>query len=466
MQHGPDVSGSPRSAPLRDRERHLAYGVGVVCLACGSRRGLLAFPPVSMTNGKSGRTYDVVLWGATGFTGRLVAEYLAEHYGVGKSVRWAIAGRSRDKLSQVREALVAIDPAARDLPLLVGDGRDRASLDPIVRSTRVVATTVGPYATYGHELAASCAENGTDSCDLTGEPQFVLATIQRHHKRARETGARIVHCCGFDSIPSDLGVLLVQNEMKARHGTRCRQVKYFLSKMKGGFSGGTAASALNVAEEMAKDPSVRRAIGNPYALDPDRTERGPDGGDQLGVRWDEDIRKWTGPFLMAAINTRIVRRSNALLGYPWGADFRYGEAQAFGRGARGLLGASMMSAAFGGFFALAAFGPTRALLAKAVPAPGEGPSKAERDAGSFVIKLVGLPDASSAPKLIATVGGTSDPGYGETAKMLTESAVCLAKDDVDVPGGVLTPASSMGTKLIERLRKAGMTFDVAALNEA
>ena len=173
------------------------------------------------TNGKASRPHDVVVWGATGFTGRLAAEYLLKRYGVKNELRWAIAGRSREKLEAVRHTLVAIDPSAADLPILIGDGRDRASLDPIVSSTRVVATTVGPYAAYGHELAASCAENGTDSCDLTGEPQFVLTTIERHHARARETGARIVNCCGFDSIPSDLGVLLLQTEMQARHGTRC-----------------------------------------------------------------------------------------------------------------------------------------------------------------------------------------------------------------------------------------------------
>jgi short subunit dehydrogenase-like uncharacterized protein len=404
-----------------------------------------------------------VVWGATGFTGRLVAEYLAQSYGAKRDLRWAIAGRSREKLLQVRDALAAIDPAARDLPVLVGDSRDRASLDPIVSSTRVVATTVGPYAIHGHELAASCAENGTDSCDLTGEPQFVLDTIQRHHARARETGARIVNCCGFDSIPSDLGVLVLQNEMQARHGVSCAEVKFFLSKMRGGFSGGTAASALNMADEMSRDPSVRRTIGNPYALDPDRKERGPDGQDQRGVRWDADLETWTGPFVMAAINTRIVRRSNALLGYRWGKNFRYSECQAFTKGPGGFLGATATVAGFGAFFALAALGPTRALLKRMVPAPGEGPSKEVRDAGFFVVKLVGLADGKSAPRLLATVRGQSDPGYGETAKMLGESAVCLAKDDLDAVGGVLTPASSMGVKLVERLRRAGMGFDVEAM---
>jgi short subunit dehydrogenase-like uncharacterized protein len=413
-------------------------------------------------NEKKSRPYDVVIWGATGFTGKLVAEYLLRQYGVGKTVSWAIAGRSREKLEEVKAWLAAIDPSAASLPVLVGDGRDRASLEPIVRSTRVVATTVGPYAIYGHELAAACVENGTDSCDLTGEPQFVLSLIKQHHARARETGARIVNCCGFDSIPSDLGVLLLQEEMRARNGTRCAEVKFFVVKVKGGFSGGTAASALHIAEQIGRDPSIRKIIGNPYALDPDRSGRGPDKPDQRGVRWDADIGKWTGPFLMAAINTRIVRRSNALLGYAWGEDFRYSECQAFSRGPRGLFGAAAMTAGFGAFFAMAAFAPTRGLVAKIVPAPGEGPSKEQRDAGFFVVRLVGIPDAPNGPRLVATVRGQSDPGYGETAKMLSEAAISLAKDDLPARGGILTPASSMGLKLVDRLRRAGMAFDVEA----
>ena len=224
-------------------------------------------------------------------------------------------------------------------------------------STRVVATTVGPYAIHGRELAAACVEHGTDSCDLTGEPQFVLDTIARHHARARETGARIVNCCGFDSIPSDLGVHLLQKEMAARHGTRCGEVKYFLTKMRGGFSGGTAASALHIAEQMSEDPAVRRMVANPYALDPDRRDRGPDGADQRGVRWDPDFESWTGPFMMAAINTRIVRRSNALLGYSYGKDFRYSECQAFARGPGGFLGGEPSPPGSGLFLVAAALGP-------------------------------------------------------------------------------------------------------------
>jgi short subunit dehydrogenase-like uncharacterized protein len=423
---------------------------------------------VSSSNGsRSSRAYDVVIWGATGFTGKLVAEYVARVYGVGREVRWAIAGRSHDKLAAVRDGLVAIDPRAAELPILVGDSRDAASLAPIVAHTRVVLTTVGPYAVYGHELAAACVEHGTDSVDLTGEPQFVRATIDRHHARAKETGARIVHCCGFDSIPSDLGVLLLQTEMRARHGTRCAEVKFFAGEMSGGMSGGTVASALHIAEEMAHDKAVRRIVANPYALDPDRKERGPDGPDQKGVRFDEDLQRWTGPFAMAAINTRIVRRTNALLGYGYGEDFRYSECQSFRPGARGFLTAAGMTAGLGMFVAAAAVSPTRAFLKGLLPAPGEGPSKEARDKGFFVTRLIGIGEANGAggaPRLLATIRGKSDPGYGETAKMISESAVCLARDPVPPAGGVLTPASCMGLLLVERLRRAGMDFEVEEMS--
>ncbi len=415
------------------------------------------------TGSRSTRPYDVVVWGATGFTGRLVAEYLAQKYGAGRDLRWAIAGRSREKLAAVRDALVAIDPRAAELPILLGDSRDAASLAPIVSSTRVVATTVGPYAIHGHELAAACVEHGTDSVDLTGEPQFVRALIDRHHDRAKQTGARIVNCCGFDSIPSDLGTLLLQTEMRARHGTRCAEVKCFAGEMRGGASGGTIASALNVAEEMARDRTTRRLVANPYSLDPERTGRGPDGPDQKGVRWDADLGRWTGPFAMAAINARVVRRSNALLGYSYGQDFRYAECASFGAGPKGFLSATGMMLGMGAFIGLATIGPARKVLSRALPAPGEGPSREARERGFFVVRLVGIGESSGAPRLLATVRGASDPGYGETAKMISESAVCLAKDELPSAGGILTPASAMGMTLVERLRRAGMGFEVAPL---
>jgi short subunit dehydrogenase-like uncharacterized protein len=409
------------------------------------------------------RSFDVLLWGATGYTGRLVAEYLARHHGVGGTLRWAIGGRSRDKLERVRASLEAVSARAGELPIVLGDGADRASLDRLAVDTRVVCSTVGPYALHGRELVAACVEAGTDYCDLTGEPQFVRAMIDAHHERARATGARIVHCCGYDSIPSDLGTLMLQDLAREAFESRCVEVKCFAGEQKGGMSGGTAASIVEIAEEASRDAGVRRLMMDPYALDPRRGERGPDGRDQMGVRWDADLAMWTGPFLMAAINGRVVRRTNAMLGYAWGRDFRYREAMSFGKGPRGLLLAAGVSAGTAAGFAAMAIGPLRRMVAgRFLPAPGEGPSKEVRENGFFVTRLVGTL-SDRARKLRGTVRGTSDPGYGETAKMLSESAVCLALDGDGIrrEGGVLTPASCMGMRLVQRLRDAGMTFDVA-----
>lgn len=408
------------------------------------------------------RTYDVLLWGATGFTGRLVAEYLLERYGVRGELKWAIGGRNRAKLEGVRAELCAIDPRAAELAIVVGDAGDRASLDPIVRDTRVLVTTVGPYAIHGREMVAACVDAATDYCDLTGETPFIRDMIDAHHARAKASGARIVHCCGYDSIPSDLGALMLQEHAKKAHGARCSTIKYFAGESRGGMSGGTIASMLNLVETASREPRVARIVVDPYALVPEG-EPGPDGPDQRGVRFDEDLGKWTGPFVMAAINTRVVRRSNALLGYAWGKDFRYSEAMSFASGPKGWLTAAGLTAGLGVFVGAVSLAPLRAVLAEHVlPSPGEGPSREKREAGFFVSRLVGIVEGG--PKLLGVVKGQADPGYGETAKMLGESAVCLAKDEgIAKGGGVLTPASCMGMRLVERLRDAGMTFDVGPL---
>ena len=416
-------------------------------------------PPIESRKPRAARTYDLVLWGATGFTGKLVAEYLTRTVGVGGDVTWALAGRNRAKLEEVRAALVPLDVRAAKLPLLTGDAADRASLTGVVADARVVITTVGPYALYGRELVAACVDHGTDYVDLTGETQFVRAMIDLHHERARQTGARIVNCCGFDSIPSDLGVLLLQDEMRKQHGGPADEIKFFVASMKGGVSGGTIASMMNIISDATRDPELRRLLGDPYALNPDRDrDRGPDHGDQRGPRYDADIDGWTGPFVMAAINTRVVRRSNALLGWAYGRDFRYSEVWRFGRGPGAMMKATGLSAGLGAFTVAAAMGPTRRLLEKRLPSAGEGPSKEQREGGGFTVKLVGKRDGQA--RLVATVRGQQDPGYGETAKMLSEAGLCLARDNVAVGGGVLTPASSRGLALVDRLRRAGMTFDV------
>ena len=409
------------------------------------------------------KRFDVVLWGATGFTGALVAEYLATHHR-GGPLRWAIAGRSKAKLNRVREALCAVDPAASSLPVLIGDSDDRASLDAIAGDARVVISTVGPYTLYGSNLVAACVDAGTDYCDLTGETQFVRKMIDAHHTRAEASGARIVHCCGFDSIPSDLGTFMVETAMRERHGRPARVVRCLQASNGFAVSGGTVASMLESAREATTDRDVRRVLADPYSLVPGG-ERSRDQRDQLGVRWDPDFDQWSGPFALATTNSRVVMRSNALLGYAYGRDFRYGEAMSAGKGARGWLQATGMAVGTVAFFTAAAIPPTRWLLEKTVlPAPGDGPSKEARERGRFTTRFVAIADGDGerpgTTRLFGAVHGMQDPGYGETAKMLSEAALCLALDErVPKRGGILTPAACMGGPLIERLRAAGMKLE-------
>jgi short subunit dehydrogenase-like uncharacterized protein len=291
--------------------------------------------------------------------------------------------------------------------------------------------------------------------------------IDAHDAKARETGARIVHTCGFDSIPSDLGVLMMQEYMRAQHDGHCGSIRYYLVHVRGGFSGGTVASLLQARGEAAADRTTRRVMANPYALDPDPKQGGPDGRDRMNVRFSRELGKWTGPFLMASINTRVVRRSNALLGHPRGRDFRYSEAMSFGRGARGMLAAAGFTAGLGAFFCATRVPPLRRFLEKRVlPAPGEGPSAEARERGSFTVRLFGeglSRRTGNTVRLQGTVAAKGDPGAAATARMLAESALCLALDDVPAEGGVHTPASSMGMRLVHRLRRAGMTFEVKEL---
>jgi len=399
------------------------------------------------------KEFDLVLFGATGFTGKLTAEYLIKKR---PALRWALAGRSRDKLERVRDDLAAIDPAARDLPILVGDSLDRAAMDSIAARARVVCTTVGPYARYGGPLVAACAEHGSAYCDLTGETPWIREMIDAHHERAAETGARIVNCCGFDSIPSDLGVFVLHDHL-AKQGKQLAEAHYRLVRAKGGLSGGTAASIFNIATQMG-DPKVRRALGDPYALNPKGSPRGPDKGDLLHPARDAETGHWIAPFVMASINTRIVRRSNALFDFAYGRDFRYDEAIDMGRGPLGLARATGLSAGMAGFMIAVGIGPTRKLLERKLPSPGEGPSREERENGYFRIEIHAK--STDGERLRARVEADNDPGYGATAKMLAESALCLAQDDLPARGGILTTAAAMGMKLVERLRGAGMRFEV------
>lgn len=419
-----------------------------------------------MTVSLDQRKFDVVLFGATGFTGKLVAEYFAEH-AYDSGVRWAIAGRSREKLEAVRRDLAAKDEGLADLPILVADSHDVPALDALVPATRVVCTTVGPYAQHGLPLAEACARHGTSYCDLTGEPTFVRSVIDRAHTRAKETKARIVTCSGYDSIPSDLGTYLAYDYAKRTHREGLAWVKVFTGRTRGATSGGTIASALGMMAAAKESRDVRRLLRDPHGLDPvrGRGPREPFEDDQRGVRYDRDLGRWTAPFVMAAINARIVRRSHALLreeGSGYGPKFRYHEAMSFGRGTRGLLTATAVTGAITGFFAAAAFPPARAILERRVlPSPGEGPSRERIETGYFEMHV--LARTESGRRLRGRVAGTRDPGYGETAKMLSEAAFCLAKDGLRLEPryGVLTPATAMGMRLVERLREAGMTLEIA-----
>lgn len=415
------------------------------------------------------REFDVVLWGATGFAGQLVAEYLAEHYS-DDGPRWAIAGRNREKLERLRKRLDEEFGGLDDLEILIGDSFDRESLDAIAKRTKVVCSTVGPYAKYGRDLVAACVEQGTDYCDLTGEVQFIREMIDEHHVSADESGVRIVCGCGFDSIPSDLGNLVIQDFALRRHGRPCQRVKMFVTGASGGMSGGTLASLSETLEQAAKDKELRRMLADPYALNPEGERSGPDGRPQQGVRYDEDADAWTGPFMMAPVNEKVVRRTNALLGYEWGRDFRYGESSSFGGDLKGALTAGGFTAGMAGFTGAMALKPTRRFLEKFVlPDPGEGPSRETIEEGYFTFEFVGegIDEEGEAFRVEAKVHADSDPGYGATAVMIGESAVCLALNEIEdgLKGGVLTPGAAMGMRLVERLRDAGMVFEVGGFGD-
>jgi short subunit dehydrogenase-like uncharacterized protein len=402
---------------------------------------------------RADRDHDIVLFGATGFTGRLVARAFAAS---AEPLRWALAGRNGAALEAVRASLVEAHPGAAGVPIRVADAHDRASLDAVARSARVVCTTVGPYAVHGSDLVAACAEAGTDCCDITGEVHWVRAMIDAWHDRAVATGARIVPCCGFDSVPSDLGVLLLRQHF-AETGDPLARARFRLRYMRGGASGGTVASMLALAERW-KDPAVRRVLGDPYALDPAGSPRGPDRNDAPGPVRDPDTGRWTGPFVMAGINTRVVRRSHSLDGRPCGDAFSYQEAVDLGRGPGGWLRAAGLTAGMGALLGAAAWKPTRRLLARLAPKPGEGPSPKTMAAGGFRIEIQGV--SASGRKASAHVSAALDPGYGATATMLSQAALSLARDDLPPRGGLLTPASCMGLHLVERLRAHGFVFSV------
>jgi short subunit dehydrogenase-like uncharacterized protein len=393
------------------------------------------------------REFDLVLLGATGFTGKLVAEYLAK---CDDKPRWAIVGRNADKLAALN----------LNVPIVVADALDATAMDALAKRTRVICTTAGPYAKYGSEVVAACAANGTNYCDLAGEVQWMRRMIDAHHERAKATGARIVHTCGFDSIPSDLGTWAVQREFRATFGMPATHVTALFGEQSGGLSGGSFASGVETAREAGESREVRKILANPYALDPDPTAPHPASPDERRIGWNADLKMFTVPFVMAAINTRVVRRAHALSGFPWGPEFVYREVMSTPGSPRGAV----MAVAITGVLAGVAFAlkrpALRSQLAKRAPQPGEGPSAAQRERGHWNVRFVAK---NGANKLVYVVGDRrGDPGYSSTAKMLAESALCLARDPLTSAGGVTTPSVAMAAHLYDRLRRIGLTFEVAS----
>ncbi|MBR0729990.1 saccharopine dehydrogenase NADP-binding domain-containing protein [Bradyrhizobium japonicum] len=391
----------------------------------------------------SSAKFDIVVYGATGFTGQLVAEYLTQHYKSDHTLKWAMAGRSLGKLKSVRDAI----GAPGNTPLIVADAADAASLKAMAEQTMSVITTVGPYQLYGEELLAACVATGTDYFDLCGEPIWMRQMIDKYEAAAKESGARIVFSCGFDSVPFELGAFFVQEEAKRVFGAPASRVKGRVRDMRGTLSGGTAASAKATFDAVAKDISLIAILNDPFALTPGFTgPKQPKGNRSL---LEEDLQSWAAPFMMALINTRNVHRSNMLMGFPYGQDFVYDEMVLTGPGEKGEANAQRVVAANA-----EKTGPN-------APKPGEGPSKEERENGRFDLLYVAI--APDGRMVRAGVTGDRDPGYGSTSKMISECAMCLLRDVTDVPAGFWTPGAAMQHKLIKRLRdNAGLTFGVEA----
>lgn len=403
------------------------------------------------------RNYDIIIWGASGFTGRLVAEYLFNNYQKDNSLKWAMAGRNEEKLKEVRAEV-----ADERIPLIIADSHNEASLDAMTKQTKVICTTVGPYAQYGSKLVAACVKNQTHYCDLAGEVPWMRRMIDQHHEAAKANGTKIVHTCGFDSIPSDMGVYFVQKKAMELTGKPASQIQMRVKAMKGEMSGGTIASMMGIMEETQKDKRTYKVLLNPYSLNPEGEREGPDERDLQSVIYDNVAKSWIFPFIMSVINTKVVRRSNALMGYPYGKDFRYDEAMMSGDGVSGRM-KGLQAAAILGMLTMAKPGTwANKLVRKKLPKQGEGPSKEKREAGFYSMHFFTTLDNGSLA--LGKVKGDKDPGYGSTCKMLAESAICLAKDDLPDVAGVITPSFAMGDALFTRLEeRAGLSFEFSKL---
>jgi len=402
-------------------------------------------------------TYDLVVFGATSFVGQILTRYLLETYGLGRKVKWAIAGRSQTRLDELKASL---GEDAGKLPVVIADASNDAQLTAMCEQTRVIISTVGPYALYGEPLVRACVRTGTDYCDLTGEVQWIRKMIERYEEEAKSSGARIVHCCGFDSIPSDMGVWYLQGQAEQTFGQPCVDVRMRAKAVKGGLSGGTVASMINIAKEAASDPQLRKELANPFSICPPEHRSQTRQPSLSSAQYDETFDVWLAPFVMGAINIRVVHRSNALQNARYGKEFTYDEAIMMGKGIKGRLAALSMTGALGVFFTASALKPTRWVVEKLVPKPGEGPSPKAQEEGFYDLRFVGRTKDDQV--IITRVTGDRDPGYGSTSKMLGESGMCLAFDlPADHPGGFWTPASLLDGSLMERLTSnAGLRFEI------
>ena len=415
----------------------------------------------SKKNNSEKRPYTVVLYGATSFVGKITAHYLAEFLSAnkdasGNTVTWAIAGRDQEKLNELQSNLVS------KVDIIVANSDDAASLDAMTKQTQVIISTVGPYLKYGEPLIKSCVDNGTDYVDLTGEAIFIKDMLDKYQEVAKQSGARIVNSCGFDSIPSDLGVYFTQKQAEAKFGSACDVIQMRVKAAKGGLSGGTIASMATIFEEVGQDKSRRKQVANPYLLNDDKDAPNVRQNNVSKPEYDSEHQRWLAPFVMASINTRIVHRSNQLLSYEYGRDFRYDEAMWMKDGIKGKLTSYALSAGLLGFATAMMITPSRELLSKHVlPKSGSGPSKEEQENGFFDIRLLG--QTANQESIATKVTGDKDPGYGSTSRMLSQAALCLAQDisKDEIGGGFWTPASAMGDKLLERLEEyAGLSFEV------
>ena len=398
---------------------------------------------------KNKRDFDLIIWGATGFTGNLVCDYISKNYNE-RELRWAIAGRNEKKILKLQQKL-KID----DSRTIIADSSDKDSLVKMVKKSKVVCTTVGPYAKYGTNLVEACIEGETNYCDITGETQWIRRIIDRFHTKAKEKNIKIINSCGFDSIPSDMGVFYSQKIMLEKTGKYASTINMRVAGAKGGISGGTYNSLSNVLEEALIDKEVRKTLTNPYGLNPIDKQFGPDKSDLRKVIFDTVSKSWIAPFVMAGINTKIVRRSHALMDFMYGKNFAYDEATLTGKGIAGQIRGYMSLIPI--FLATRKKGSIiKKIVDFILPKSGEGPSKKTRINGYYNLRFYLTLDKMT---YVSKVLGDMDPGYGSTSKMLAESAICLALDEIPDTYGILTPSVALGDSLLKRLEEnAGLTF--------